>query len=186
MSDDRVRRGCPATSVDYVAPQKPGRPDAWSQEFGARASQSLREVCGAIPPDEIAGLLQIERGTSAVVRRRLVMLDTKPVELADSWYPVDVALGTGLAENKRIKGGAPTLLAELGHVPVRVVEDVCAPVVTDDQSSLLFLPEGSRLLELTRTSIDADGLVFEVSVMAMNPELPDGELRRLRYELELI
>lgn len=181
-----MRSGWTATSVDYVAPQKPGQPDAWSQEFGLRASQHLREVALLVPPAEIAELLQLEPGSKAVVRRRTVALDRRPVELADSWYPVVVAGGTALALDKRIKGGAPTLLAELGYTAAKVAEDICAPKITREQAYLLFLPEGERLLELTRVSFDAEGDPFEASVMAMNPELPDGELRRLRYELDLI
>lgn len=186
MADEGAQSGWTATSVDYVRPQQPGRPDAWSQEFGLRASQHLREVAVLVPPAEIAELLHLEPGGKAVVRRRTVALDHRPVELADSWYPVGIAGGTALAVDKKIKGGAPTLLAELGFTAARVVEDVCAPRITREQSSLLFLPDSERLLELTRTSFDTDGEPFEVSVMAMNPELPDGELRRLRYELDLI
>lgn len=183
---DGMPAGWTATSLDYVKPQEPGKPDAWSQEFGHRASQHLREVELLVPPAEIAELLRLERGGKAIVRRRTVALDHRPVELADSWYPVIVAGGTALALDKRIKGGAPTLLAELGYTAAKVVESVCAPKITREQSSLLFLPENERLLELTRTSFDAAGDPFEVSVMAMNPELPDGELRQLRYELNLI
>jgi DNA-binding GntR family transcriptional regulator len=186
VPDESARGGWTATSADYVAPQKPGQPDAWSQEFGHRASQHLREVALTVPPAEIAELLQLEPSSKAVVRRRTVALDRRPVELADSWYPVIVAGGTALALDRRIKGGAPTLLAELGYTAAKVIEDVCAPKITREQSSLLFLPDDERLLELTRTSFDADGAPFEVSVMAMNPELPDGELRKLRYELNLI
>jgi GntR family transcriptional regulator len=174
-----------ATSSPYLTPQAPGQPDAWSQEFGIRASQHLREVALLVPPPEIAELLRLDPGQKAVVRRRTVALDRRAVELVDSWYPVLVAGGTGLAVDKPIKGGAVTLLAELGYTTVRAVEDVCAPKATREQSSLLFLPDGERLLELTRTSFDADGDPFEVTVMAMSPELPDGELRRLRYELAL-
>lgn len=177
--------GWTATSVPYLAPQAPGQPDAWTQEFGLRASQHLREVDLVVPPAEVAELLRIDPGAKAVVRRRTVALDRKPVELADSWYPALIADGTGLAADKRIKGGAVTLLAELGYTTARAVEDVRAPRITREQSSLLFLPENERVLELTRTSYGADGEPFEVSVMAMNPELSDGELRGLRYELTL-
>ena len=175
-----------ATSVDYVTPQAPGEPDAWSKEFALRASQHLREVALLVPPDEVAERLRLKRGDRAIVRRRTVALDRRPVELADSWYPVLVAGGTALAVDKKIKGGAPTLLAELGYTAAKIIENIRAPQITPEQSSLLFMPLEERLLELIRTSLDADGDPYEVSVMAMNPELPDGELRQLRYELDLI
>lgn len=185
MSEASAPQGWTATPA-YVKPQESGQPDAWSQEFGLRASQHLREVAFVVPPNKIRELLRLEPGAKAFVRRRTVALDRKPVELADSWYPVVVAGGTGLALDKKIKGGAPTLLAELGWTAVKVVEDICAPKITREQSSQLFLPDDERILELTRTSFDEDGMPFEVSVMTMNPELPDGELRQLRYELNLI
>src|SRR3954454_18619977 len=104
-------------SLPYLSPRQEGQIDAWSEEAaqaGHVGTQQLRTVTSAVPSAEVAAELGLPLGTAAIVRRRTVLLDQKPVELADSWYPLQVATGTGLAEPRKIKGGAVTLLATLG------------------------------------------------------------------------
>ena len=177
-----------ATSAPYLAPRQPGQSDAWTAEAasaGRIGSQKLLVVDEEAPPPEVDIALGLYGGP-AVLRRRLVLLDGIPVEIADSWYPPEIARGTRLAENRRIPGGAVTYLAELGYTAQRSGEDVSAPVAADWQAEILGLQYGSRLLQLMRVVHGApDATPFEVTVMAMNPELPGGELRRLRYELTL-
>jgi DNA-binding GntR family transcriptional regulator len=115
-----------------------------------------------------------------VVRRRLILLDDRPVELADSWYPPSIADGTALSRPEKIKGGAVTLLAELGHVVHDVHEDVSARRATGAEAELLGVEEGAPLLTLLRVTLDADGVPFEVTDMAM---LPEG--RALSYQLKV-
>jgi DNA-binding GntR family transcriptional regulator len=176
------------TSTPYLAPRLPGTGDAWSAEAASTdrvGTQTLLEVGERLPPFNVADRLDIRYSELAVVRRRLILLDGAPVELADSWYPLSVAAGTRLAENRKIPGGAVTYLAGLGYAARRSIEDVGAPVASADQSEMLGLPPGSRLLELVRTSLAADGSPFEVTLMAMNPEPQGKDLRRIRYELTL-
>jgi DNA-binding GntR family transcriptional regulator len=121
-----------------------------------RHSQHLAEVTVAQPPPEIASTLGLLAEEPAIVRRRIMYVDDVPVELADSYYPPRIAAGTALAEHRKIRGGAVTLLAEMGHAPVDITEDIT--VDTHD---------GRPTLVLTRTSRDHTGQVVEVSVMRM-------------------
>jgi GntR family transcriptional regulator len=115
-----------------------------------------------------------------VVRRRLVTLDDRPVEVADSWYPLRIAEGTALADDRPIRGGALRLLAELGYTATRHVEDIA---VVDPPADAAEVLGTSAVLELTRTSYTAIDEPFEVAVMLMSREMAPGVLRRLRYEL---
>ncbi|GAB2480972.1 GntR family transcriptional regulator [Nocardiopsis aegyptia] len=162
-------------SGSYVTARPAGASDPWTAQ-GDRAAQRLVDAGEVDAPTDVAEALD---GQDRVVTRRRVMLfDDVPVELTDSYYPLSVASGTPLEEKRKVRGGAPTLLAELGYAAHEVVEDVCARPATDDEATALGLPVGSPVLVLLRTTHAADGSPFEVSRMVMRPE---G--RHLRYRL---
>jgi DNA-binding GntR family transcriptional regulator len=113
-----------------------------------------------------------------VVRRRTILLDDRPVEQADSWYPTGIADGTALARPGKIKGGAITLLADLGYTAHEAREEIEVRAATADESTELALPKGAPVIVLRRTSLTAEEVPFEASVMVMAPQD-----RRLRYRL---
>lgn len=115
--------------------------------------------------------------TPAIARRRLMSLDGHPFEVAESWWPVAIAGGTALAEPRRIKGGAVTLLAEMGHTVHRTVEDVWAAPAPEEEARLLEIEPGSPVLMMLRTAFSADGLAFQV-----DPATRRANARQ-RYEL---
>ncbi|MDA0565259.1 UTRA domain-containing protein [Streptomonospora sp. S1-112] len=170
-----------ATSVPYLTPRREGDADPWSREAaqeGRTGTQRIREVVMETPPDEVARALELPEGAPAVVRRRTMSLDDRPVELTDSWYPADIAAGTALAEAGKIKGGAVTLLADLGYAVHEAREEIEVRGATQGEAAELRLAAGAPVIVLRRTCLTAEGRPFEVSVMAM---VPEG--RRLRYRL---
>jgi GntR family transcriptional regulator len=169
-----------SVSTPYVTPRLPGATEAWRAEAaqnGGVGTQRLLDVSEIVPAAELAEMLHIDAGEPVVQRRRLMLLDGKPVELTTSFYPAAIARGTGLAELRKIRGGAVTLLAELGYRPRQVSEDVYTRKATDGERSLLELNEDDWVLGLTRVLSTDDGLPVELSVMSMTP---GG--RRLRYQ----
>jgi DNA-binding GntR family transcriptional regulator len=167
----------PSDSLAYVTPRNEGKADAWSDESKQRGGQQLTEVAEVIPPAEVAEALALD-GT-AIVRRRVILLDGDAIELADSYYPLAVARGTALAEKRKIKGGAPTLLAELGHQARHVSEDLELREANDLERTALALPAGANVLTLLRTATTEDGSPIEVQFMVMKAP------RRLHYEIEV-
>ncbi|MER6577319.1 UTRA domain-containing protein [Nonomuraea sp. NPDC001023] len=168
-------------STPYVRPRPPGERDAWTDEAAAQGSvgsNELREVTVAQPPEGIARALGLVDGEPAIVRRRLVLLDGEPVEIADSYYPLSVAQGTALAEPRKIRGGAVTLLESLGLRPRRVMETVGARPATKQEQELLRVSPDAWVLTLTRVTYAADDIPFEATVMIM---IAAG--RELRYEV---
>ena len=166
-------------SLAYVEARSNGEADAWSQEVGARGGQILAEVAEVEPPAEVASQLGLPAGEKAVVRRRIILLDEAPVELADSYYPLTLARGTGLAEKRKIKGGAPTLLAQLGHSPRHVSEDLTFRAADSAEREELGLPSGASVLTLLRATRSAEGVCYEVQLMTMKAP------RSLHYEIEV-
>ncbi|MEZ3180758.1 UTRA domain-containing protein [Streptomyces pimonensis] len=166
-------------SLAYIAPQGSGQADAWSKEAGERGGQQLTEVAEVIPPSAVAEALRLSPGEPAVVRRRAISLDGDVIELADSYYPRAIARGTALTEKRKIKGGAPTLLAELGYQARHVSEDLEFRAADKTELDALALPEGANVLTLLRTTSTEDGSPFEVQLMVLKAP------RRLHYEIEV-
>ncbi|MEU4524763.1 UTRA domain-containing protein [Amycolatopsis sp. NPDC024027] len=164
--------------MPYVSGQ-PG--DAWGAEaaqHGGTGTQRLVEA-GEVPASAaVADALGLDAGEPVILRRRVMLLDDHPVELVESYYPPALARGTRLAEPRKIRGGAVALLAELGHQPQRVREDVVARLATAEEQSELHLDDPACVLQLSRVLFDQDGVAVEASVMTMV-----AEGRRLRYEL---
>ena len=91
-------------SASYVKAQPSGGADPWTAQ-GAHAAQRLLEVTEIDAPDDILQALEQKR---VIVRRRLMLFNETPVEITDSYYPLSVASGTALAEERKVRGGATT------------------------------------------------------------------------------
>lgn len=171
--------GWTSTSLPYVITRGDGSGDPWAEEAaqqGGTGTQRLVEVVEAPASPDVAALLGVTEGEPVVVRRRVMLLDGQPVELTDSCYPTAIARSTRLAEPRRIKGGAVTLLAELGHRIDQVREDVSARMPSAEEREQLVLGDGPVLV-LVRQSL-SDGVPVEASVMRMA-----AAGRHLRYQL---
>lgn len=172
-----------STSMPYLTPRQSGQGDAWSADAAAQGRRGTQRILYAgevAAPAEVALLFELAEGAAVVVRRRLILLDDQPNELTDTYYPVDIARGTGLAGTARIPGGAVTLLAALGHVGARVREDVTAGTPDDDEREILRTAPGEPVLRLTRVTLDHDDRPLQVDRMVM-PALR----QRLRYEMAI-
>lgn len=168
-----------SVSTPYLTPRADGTPEPWAEEareHGQVGSQRLLSVSEVSPPRHVAEALSVPKGEVVVMRRRLMLVDEQPVEITDSYYPLWLAGGTALAEQRKIRGGAVTLLTQLGHQPRLIREEVEARSVGPEERRLLALEGESPVLVLYRLVL-SDRPV-EVSVMTM---LAAG--RRLRYEL---
>ncbi|MER5871389.1 UTRA domain-containing protein [Streptomyces sp. NPDC002044] len=173
--------GWTGTSTPYLAARPPGAGDAWTEEAasaGRRGTQRIVHAGKAAAPSGVAAMLGLTGGGAVVVRRRVIELDGEPTELTDTFYPGDIAAGTALAGTAKIRGGAVTLLASLGHVGVRIVEDVTARMPSPEESGQLRLDAGEPVLQLARTTYDAHDRAIQADVMVM----PAGR-RQLRYEI---
>ncbi|MFE7627569.1 GntR family transcriptional regulator [Streptomyces sp. NPDC057509] len=172
-----------STSTPYLAPPSGARGDVWAAEAaaeGRRGSQRIVRAGEVAAPDAVAGLLGVPAGRSVVARRRIMYLDGEPCELTDTYYPLDIARGTGLAGTAKIPGGAVALLAELGHTGVRVREEVTARSATAHEAEQLRLAAGDPVLQLTRLTLDGADRPIQVDVMAMPPRR-----QKLRYEMRI-
>ncbi|MFI9722541.1 GntR family transcriptional regulator [Streptomyces sp. NPDC052396] len=166
--------------ADLTAPAAPGEPSPWlaeAQRHGLRGRCRLLEVGEVRPPADVAAAMNIARGTTALMRSQIVLFDEEPVELVESFYPLDIARGTAIMERRRIQGGTPTLLAELGYPPRHCVDRVTARVATQEQYAALEMPSDLPVLRIFRVVYSDGRRPVEVSVTAKA-----GHLCELEYD----
>ncbi|MBT2482164.1 GntR family transcriptional regulator [Streptomyces sp. ISL-94] len=177
VRENRQRTVRPAGSL---APAANGAPYPWLVEAGERPS-AARSILLAVEEvtvrGDIATALGLPEGSPAVCRRQLISIDDEPAELVSSYYRPELARGTALAESRRIRGGTPTLLAELGFPPRRSVDRISARVATQEQYTALRLPGELPVLRTLRTVHGPDDRPVEVTVM-----VKAGHLYELQYE----
>lgn len=172
-----------STSMPYLTPRGEGQPDAWGVEVAERGRRGGQRIVGAgevAASAEVAELLGLAVGEAVVVRRRVMYLEDQPCELTDTYYPAYIARGTRLAGTAKIPGGAVTLLAQLGHIGVRVREDVTARMPDEEERRALHIEPGEPVLHLARVTLDMESRPIQVDKMTM-----PAHRQRLRYEMRI-
>jgi GntR family transcriptional regulator len=102
------------------------------------------------------------------VRSRRYTLDGKPVLFAVSYLPADLVAGSRIVEEDTGPGGVYARLAELGHRPVRFVEEVRSRMPRPEETQRLSLPAGTPVVRLCRTAFAEDGRPVEVNDMTLD------------------
>lgn len=162
------------------SPAEPGQRYRWLAEAerqGRRAQIRLLQVGEVRPPVDVRTALGLGEEGVAVLRAQLLTLDDEPAELAKNYYPVELARGTALAEHRKIKGGSPTLLAEMGYPPRRTVDRVTAEEATQEEFEALEMPSPLPVLHTFRIVYSDGDRPIEVTTMAKA-----GHLYEVQYE----
>lgn len=136
-------------------------------------SYKILGVNEVTPPADVLAKLGEDR---AILRERLMLREEVPVELSRSYYPLSLAAGTPLAGRGRIRGGAPAVLAELGHPERKWTDRISARPPTTEEAELLHIPEGVPVFRQFRTVLSDGGRPVEVSVL-----IKPGHLYELMY-----
>lgn len=173
----RQRTIRPASSL---APARPGEPHLWlaqAAQYGARARSKLLHVAETTPPADAAAALNLPKGGTALLRSQVLLIDDEPAELVTSYYPLEIARGTAMTQRRKIKGGTPTLLADLGYPPRLSVDRVSARIPTQEQYAALRLPSSLPVLRTLRVVYSDNQRPIEATIMAKA-----GHLYELQYE----
>lgn len=165
----REHRQRTMTPAAYKAPAAAGEKYRWLAEAeskGHHAESELLEVARVEAPADVRELLGLPAKGVALVRVQVLKLDGKPAELVKNYYPLELAAGTPLEELRKIRGGSPQLLADLGYPTVRCVDRVAARMPTLEQLEALKMPTREPILRTLRATYSTDDKVIEVTVMA--------------------
>lgn len=136
----------------------------------------LLDVGEVRPPADVAGVFELERDATIAMRSRLLLSDGQPFELATSYYPLEIARGTGLTSPGKIRGGAVNLLKQLGYNSAEFIDRVSVRLPTTQEFEVLDLPDDIPVHRTFRTDYTAERVPFEVTVM-----IQGGHLYGLQY-----
>lgn len=168
-------------SSRYLSVPPEGERDRWTSEGekdGRRADQQITFVGEVDPPDDVADNLRLPDAAKAVVRRRVMLLDDDPVELADTYYPADLVRGTRITDARKVPRGGRAVLADLGYPPRRALEVVYTRMPTPDEARALRLSAGTPVFRVVRTVLSDGDRPIEVDVMILG-----GDRNRLEFEV---
>lgn len=130
---------------------------------GLAADQLLRYVGTTPAPAQAAERLGVEPGAVVHARRRTTMIEGRPNQLADSYYPLDVLSAVPmLAEEDTGPGGGYARIEESGIRLDVIEEEISVRMPTGPESVSLHLPAGTPVVELARTTRDTAGRAVEV------------------------
>lgn len=136
---------------------------------------SKPEISRERPPREVASALGLHHSAKALRRHRAMWAGRDPqdlaegfvVQLATSWFPLDIAGGTQLEDVDTGPGGSKSRLADLGHAQRRVQESIEIRFPTPDEAQVLGIPDDRQVYELIHHASTAEGRVVEVAVHVM-------------------
>ncbi|MEU8752373.1 GntR family transcriptional regulator [Streptomyces chartreusis] len=135
-----------------------------AQRQGKVARIEVPSIAREVPPRDVAERLNVPAGEASVVHRENhYFADDEPVQIVSTYLRWDEAQGTLLMQAKTGKDGIYGRLEELGHVMTRVRDEISARMPTPEEASVLDLLPGVPVLEVLHTSLDQDGIPFEVS-----------------------
>jgi GntR family transcriptional regulator len=130
---------------------------------GHEATQLIRFL-GEVPaPGIVAEHLNIPLETPVFARRRTTLINDRPNQLADSYYPLPlVERVPKIREEDTGPGGGYARIEEAGIRLARIREELSVRMPTTPEVVTLKLPEGTPVVELVRTTCDDSGLPVEV------------------------
>ena len=126
------------------------------------------ETGEAPAPDWVAEPLGLEVGRPVATRSRRFLVEDRPVQLATSYLPVDLARGTPIMHTDTGPGGIYARLGELGHAPATFTEYLRARMPTPAEMERLDLTDGAPVVEITRHARTDAGRCVEVARMVLD------------------
>lgn len=168
------RRPVIGRSAAYVTPDGDGQRQTWKgqmAELGMVGTQTLDRVGETAAPEFVAHLLGVEPGTPVLIRPRTMYADDVPVQLADTYYPLDLASGTELAQQKLVPAGLLyQLLEEAGLEVERCEEELTFPLSTEDEQRALNLSSNDRVVRMVRALYVTGPRVATVDVASLRQD----------------
>ncbi|MGD9987133.1 GntR family transcriptional regulator [Pseudonocardia sp.] len=135
---------------------------AEAEKAGVRAQVDQIEVTTAPPAPDVRERLRLSDGDAVLVRSRRYLADDRPIEVAVSYLPAEIAEGTPIAAVNTGPGGIYARLEDAGHTLDHFVEEVTARMPTADERRRLELADGVPVLVVVRTAFDTTGRPVEV------------------------
>jgi len=122
---------------------------------GLTPRTELADLATVPATPEIADLLHVEAGSPVVRRTRHMFASERPVQLATSYVPIEVAGSQDIALPDTGPTGLYERLAARGFKPARFAEDIEVRQPRREEAAFLRLTEAQPVLVVARTVYDA-------------------------------
>lgn len=107
--------------------------------------------------------------SEAVNRRsRRFAVEERSVQLADSYYPLELVRSTAIVYTDTGAGGVYARLSEIDRAPVRFTERLQARMPLPTEVAALELPGGTPVFAITRIAHDDEDRCVEVTEMILD------------------
>lgn len=171
--------GSKSESMDRADERRIIGVDAWVADVREENREPAQSIATEIVNASmaIARCLEIDEDSPVVVRRRLRTVDGEQHNIADTYYPMDIAQGTPIMLPNDIKQGVIALMREMGYVQVQYRDELSWRMPTPAESRTLDIPVGVPVLIQART-----GYTKERPVKVTVTTWP-GDRARMVYEL---
>jgi GntR family transcriptional regulator len=157
------------------------RRDTFAQQVEAQGKTpkqiSTVEVIPA--PEEIASRLALNSGQDVVVRRRVMYANDEPIQLGDSYYPLEIVQDSKIMDPADVVEGTDQVLEDLGYVPSRYADEISWRMPTSDETTKLHLGPGVPIARVLRTSFDQHDKAIEVYAVIL-----PGDRHVLLYDVD--
>jgi len=153
----------------------PARLAAWREgesiqdaDTGKRARMVEVTVGETAASEAVASAFGLAPGDPVLRRSRRFAVEERPVQLADSYYLLDLVRSTPIVYTDTGPGGVYARLAEIGHAPIRFTERLRARMPLPTEIAALDLPGGTPVIAITRTAFDSEDQCIEVTEMTID------------------
>ena len=142
------------------------RRDTFAQQVEAQGRRPRQvSTVETIPADdETAARLGLDPGSTVAVRRRVMYADDEPLQLGDSYYPLDLVRDSKIVNKANVVEGTDQVLEDLGHTPPRYEDEITWRMPTAEEATTLRLGPGVPVGRLSRLSFDQTDQPIEVYV----------------------
>ena len=93
--------------------------------------------------------------------------DDEPLQLGDSYYPVDIVRDSKIMNPADIAEGTDQVLEDLGHVPTRYEDEITWRMPAPDETDKLAIATGTPVGRLLRTTFDQNERPIEVYIVIL-------------------
>ncbi len=134
------------------------------RKAGLEPDAPLADLSPVAAPADVAEHLGIATGGRVVRRTRQMFASGRPVQLATSYIPWEIAGGEDIALPDTGPTGLYRRLADRGYRVAKFAEEIEARQPRADEANFLGLTEAQYVLEVTRIAYTEDGTPVETVI----------------------
>ena len=116
--------------------------------------------------------------TIVVVRKRIRYINSLPLNVTYSYYPLSIVQGSKILKPEDIPEGVSSVLENLGYHQVSAIDHWIARVPTTDESNELEIPAGTAILEQILTSYTEEGIPVRCTIVILPGDRHTVEYKR--------